>query len=118
VSTATSFLGELKPHPVGVVLGTGYNYFAAACGIDGLAKIEGDTLNILAVYARKQGSGQFREFIRLAKLEFKTVCIWEVFNPWLDDCLKRYGFKPAFTIAAHDEILQGWRWDRETETPA
>jgi len=108
-----SFLGEMIPDPVGVVLGTGYMRFESACGIDGLAKVTGDRLDILAVAARTTGKGQFRKFITLAKQEFKTVCVWEDWNPILGPALARYGFTPEKEIQADGEVVDGWRWDAD-----
>lgn len=107
-----ALLGPTEPDPFGLFLGTGYQRFESPCGIHGLAKESGDRLDVLAVYAAEAGKGQFREFIRLAKEQFQTVCVWFDDNPALGPALKRYGFTPETEIDGSGEVLTGWRWDK------
>ena len=95
---------------MGELLGTGYSRFQHACGMAGLAKVTGDRLDILAVNATQQGQGQFRDFIAAAKKTFKTVAVWEDWNPILAPALERYGFKPAQCVEAWGETNNGWEW--------
>lgn len=104
-------LGRTEPDPAGLILGTGYERFESPTGIDGLAKENGDRLDVLAVYAREHGQGAFREFIRLAKKEYRTVCVWLDDNPAIGPALQRYGFTPETEIQPDGEIVTGWRWD-------
>lgn len=78
--------------PISMLLNTGYVEFTSSAGIDGLAKIENDTLSLLAVEARNKGTGQFRMFIKQAKRQFKVIELLEVYNLGLRSVLVRYGF--------------------------
>lgn len=99
---------------VSEILGDDYQQFFAPCGCKGLAKEKDGRLDILAVDALQPGSGQFREFIRLAKLHYRTVCVWLDMNPIIGQALARYGFTPETEIQADGEIITGWRWDKPT----
>lgn len=101
------------PDLAGQILGTGYNRFVSHCGIDGLAKENGDRLNLLAVGSSNPGTGQFRNFIAECKRFYKTICIWECWNPILPPILERYGFKSETEIQGDGEVLDGYRWDSE-----
>lgn len=107
-------LGSITPDPFNQLLGTGYSRFQSSTGMNGLAKEHKKRVDILALDATKPGTGQLRKFIDRCKREYKTICIWEVWNPWLRDVLKRYGF---YTYQAFDrdsgEWLAGYRYDRE-----
>lgn len=105
----TPVLGQLIADPVSDILGTGFNRFASASGIDGLAKVEGTRLDILALVSNNPATGQFREFIRQCKESYTTIVIWEVMNLTLEAALKRYGFKAG----VDSEILPVWIWEKE-----
>jgi hypothetical protein len=104
-------LGSIYPDPCAQVLGTGYSQFNSPSGIDGLAKWTDDRLDLLAVVTPTPGRGQFREFIKSAERHFRTICIWEVWNPWLESVLKRYGFTQETEVLGTGEIVNGFRWD-------
>ena len=105
-------LGLTNPDPVGELLGTGYLRFQSPSGIDGLAKENGDRLDLLAVNALVPGIGQFRRFIQRCKREYETICIWEVWNPMLHEILQRYGFRAYSEKDRHTgERLEGYRYD-------
>lgn len=106
----SGFFLRFEPDPVGELLGTGYSRFQHASGMEGLAKVTNDRLDILAVNATREGRGQFREFIAAAKKSFKVVAVWEDWNPILAPALERYGFKPAKCVEAWGEINNGWEW--------
>lgn len=105
-------LGETYPDPLSQLLGTNLFRFRSPTGLNGLAKIVGeDRLDLVAVDALIPGTGQFRTFINRAKEEFSTLCIWEVWNPVLEEVLPRYGFHPhKDTDADTGEKLEGYRW--------
>ncbi len=107
-----SVLGTMKPDWIGALLGTSYQRFSSPTGMNGLAKVSKDRIDILAVDAMIPGTGQFRTFIDQCKQEFETVCIWEVWNPWLHEVLQRYGFR---AVEEKDpdtgEELKGYRYD-------
>lgn len=108
-------LGEnIEPDWMAQILGTGYMEFHAPCGIDGLAKEREDRLDVLCVFAQTVGTGQFREFIRRAQAQYRTVCIWEDWNPIIGLALARYGFAMEIEIQGDGEIIHGWRWDSPT----
>lgn len=99
-----------EPDPLGVLLGTGFNRFNTRVGIDGLAKITGSKLEILAVHAKTKGVGQFRDFITFAKRQFSHIYVWQDDNPIVTNALQRYDFTPAYTIEAGGEVVAGWEW--------
>lgn len=103
-----SFFTSWEPDGVGVLLGTGFNRFTTAGGIDGLGKITGKRLDLLAIVALDPGTGQFRRFIAEAKTHFDTIAILHDWNPLMPEILKRYGFRPI-VCEQHD----GWIWHAE-----
>lgn len=66
---------------MGELLGTGYSRFLHASGMAGLAKVTVNRLDVLAANASVEGQGQFRAFIAAAKKQFRTVAVWEDWNP-------------------------------------
>lgn len=109
-SDVSGFFLNYTPDPIGVMLGTGYHRFEHASGIEGLARVIGDQLDVLAVISPNPGKGQFREFIGAAKRAFRTVAVWEVWNPIIGPALQRYGFTPAQCVETDGEINRGWQW--------
>lgn len=109
-----SVLGQTRPDRIAQILGTGYERFNSLTGVDGLAKVNGDRLDVLAVHTPEpfQNRGCCREFVRQAKEQYCTVCIWHVDNQTLAGALKRYGFTPETEIQSDGEIVPGWRWDK------
>lgn len=104
-------MGNTCPDPFGMMLGTGYYRFESMTGIDGLAKESGERIDILALatkHALRQG--RFRNFIQQLKKQYQTICIWEIWNPWLEPVLIRYGFKPVSEVH-YGENVTGVRWD-------
>lgn len=86
-------LGNILGRPwYAVLTGADWVKFSSPTGIDGLAFEVDGNLHILAVSAKEKGKGHFREFIRLCKREYPEIRIYEVWNPWLDKALERYGF--------------------------
>lgn len=108
---ALTLLGVVEPDPIGVILGTGYMRFQSPNGLGGLAKWTDDRLDLLAVHAFVEGRGMFRDFIASAKREWKTVCVWEDWNPIVGAALERYGFSRETEIQGDGEVITGWRWD-------
>jgi hypothetical protein len=97
------------------MLGTGYCNFEADCGCCGLAKEtdEGKTLQLLAVVATLPGTGQFRKFVELAKKNYTTICVWEIWNEDLTAALVRYGFV-SHSQDEDGEHLEGMKWSALT----
>lgn len=98
------------PDPVGAALGTGFMRFSARCGIDGLAKVSGDRLEVLAVTTDTPGLGCFRRFIADAKQHYCWVEVIDIWNPWLEGALARYGFTHFYRTEPDGEIVTGMLW--------
>lgn len=112
-------VGRLRPHRNGVGMAIGFLQFNAPCGCHGLAQVVGDTLHVLAIAARAPGRGQFREFVRSAKRNYRAVVVWEVWSDVVDKSLARYGFS-ADMLATFDgrEVLPVMRWERQPDAGA
>lgn len=110
-------LGSVQPDPIGSILGTGFQCFRSPLGPEGLAKWTPSRLEILAVHSSLPGRGQFRDFIAAAQRHWPTICIWEVWNPILQDALPRYGFTPETDLQPNGETVSGWRWDKPRPGP-
>ncbi len=107
-----SVLGTTYPDPFGAILNTGFERFNSPTGINGLVRVEGGQLEILAVDATKPGTGQFRKFMKQCKQEYEAIIVWEVWNKGLEQVLVRYGFTPHAGIEPlTQEPLTGMRWD-------
>lgn len=104
-------LGGLEVDPVGHMLHTGYDRFASAIGICGLAKVTSGRLDLLAVVTDTPGLGQFRTFVNECKQHYESIYVWHVDNLVLEQALRRYGFLP--TVQVDGEVVRGWRWDKE-----
>jgi hypothetical protein len=96
-----------------ILLGTGYRNFSSRTGIEGLGRVQGDTLDLLAVATRTPGRGQFRDFMRLAKAEFAAIELWAVGNAQLAQALRRYGFTPCRRVEPWGERVAGFRWTKK-----
>jgi hypothetical protein len=109
-----SVLGVISPDPCAVLLCTGYSRFTSPLGIDGLAKENGRRLDLLAVVNPTEEHGLFRRFIAEAKLEYDTICVWEIVNPAVEAALGRYGFQPETEISGVGPSvpIEGLRWDK------
>ena len=103
------------PDALGILLGTGFKQFVAACGIHGLAKEHDYIIEILAVEADNPGTGQLRNFITELKNSFAEIFVWEVLNPDLKRALERYGFRRTRREDA-DETLTGFAWKAPSAT--
>ncbi len=90
--TTKTIFTSWRPDPVGMILGTGFMQFTAPHGICGLAKIEGESLHILAIESMHEGRGNCRAFIASAKQAYREIIIWEVLNARFKDALRRYAF--------------------------
>lgn len=104
-----SILGKKFPDPIGKLLGNGYERFISPLGVSGLVTESPDRLDIFAIDAMKPGTGQFRQFIAEAKQRYKTICIWNLWHPWLASVLERYGFVPETEIQMGSTVT-GMRW--------
>lgn len=111
---ATSTLITWEPgRPFAPLFRTGFEAFTSHVGIDGLARINGACLEVLAVVSAAPGS--FRRFISLAKLEFEQVIVWEVWNPILANALLRYDFRPYTRTESDGDVLKGLAWSQRSQ---
>jgi hypothetical protein len=100
----------LTPDPVGEILGTGFQRFAVhRFELNGLLKITGDSLEILAVVSENEDRGNFRDFIDACKDRFREVIVWHIDNPIVESALSRYGFV-ATQKFERDERIPGMIW--------
>lgn len=111
-SATDSFFETYTPDVFGVLLGTGFNRFTMSSGIQGLAKVTGNSLEVLAVATTDPGKGKFRDFITAAKLKFDSIAVLDVWSHTLKACLPRYGFTRTET---NDEINFTWRKENEAK---
>lgn len=107
-----SVLGITSPDPVGVMLNTRMQRFVSPTGIEGLARATGDRLDVLAVINPTPIRGCFGKFIAAAKTEYRTICVWAIENPIVDQALRRYRFTDDVTIDEFGDTQQLLRWDR------
>lgn len=106
-------LGHTTEDPISVALETGYRRFYSPFGVEGLARVQGPKLEILAIAATLPHQGLFRAFITKAKEEFQIICIWEVWNEFLPAVLVRYGFHPITQLdPVTCEITSGFKWTK------
>lgn len=110
-------LGQIRPDPWGEALGTGFWQFRSPCGLNGLARVIDGALHLLAVDACNPGRGQFRSFITTAKLNYPIIYVWEIWNPWLEAVLARYGFTPA-QMTLEGDLLKGVVWRNPSLKPS
>lgn len=90
-------------------MNTGYQRFTHTSGVQGLAKVTGKRLDLLAVVSSHPGAGEFRAFIADAKKHFDVIAIWEIWEPLLDGILQRYGFTRT-TLTEDGETTTGRLW--------
>lgn len=105
--------------PIEHLLNSEFSRFDSNLGLRGMARIRGDemdVLDLLVVDAAQPGNGALRRFINAAKQQFKTIYVWEIWNPWLPAVLVRYGFYPVSERdALTGEKLNGYRWQLTTK---
>lgn len=105
-------LGQTSLDHVSLMLSTGMHNFVSPHGIEGLAHDQITRLSLLAVYANKPGTGQFRSFIAACKTHWPSIVIWHVDNPDLRMALLRYGFIPHRETDWNGDELNGFQWKR------
>ncbi len=99
-----------EPDLWGTILGTGFMRFESTCRIDGLAKVDGDRLELLAVHSPLRGQGNFRQFVKLAKSQFREIRVLHISRDWLSDALARYGFINFALQDERGEMITGMIW--------
>lgn len=97
----------------GQILGTGYQQFFSRSGIDGLARVRENTIELLAMVSNDPGKGQFRNFIAALKKQYDAIYVWVIWNEDLIPVLERYGFETATLteeIQGVVETVTGMKW--------
>lgn len=91
-----------------------YCHFTTRLGIEGLARVTGADLELLAVHATKPGTGRFRRFIIEAKARFASITLWSIVNSEMVPTLARYGFGPCVgpdtALDGTPSTTEGMRW--------
>lgn len=95
-------------------MGGPFRIFDTHYAIFGLAKDERGVFDILALETRAKMTGNASRFLAAAMDSFRTIRVFEVYNPALDAALLRRGFRrcrerPADDLPYHSGAL---RWDR------
>ena len=89
-------LGTVTASIVGLAgtrLDTGFReFYVRKFKMRGLAKVEGRSLEILAIAADQPGRGHFRKFMQAVKKEYVEIVFWDVMSRVLLSVLPRYGF--------------------------
>jgi len=106
----SAVLGITTPDPIAVKLDFILSRFHSPAGTMGLAKEQGDRLDILEVESETPGTGQFKAFIAGRKAQYSTVCVWLDWNPEIGKRLSKWGFRRV-TEWQMEENVEGWRWD-------
>ncbi len=106
-------LGKTHLAPVSAILGTSFHEFNSPYGIEGLAWDQVERVDILAVLARKPGTGQFRSFIKACQEHWTEINVLEDWNPMVGEALARYGFKRFERSEWDGEKVKGWQWKKD-----
>lgn len=106
------FFSSWEIDPTGVALDTGFMRFETKYGIDGLAKLDGDNLEVLAVVSTNPRQGRFRDFIAAAKITFASIAVLEIWEPIVEAALGRYGFTAFERTEPDGERVTGMIWKR------
>lgn len=80
--------------------------------VQGLARVNGRHLEILAVLSKQAGCGNFRKFVEDCKGHYASVRFWALMNPELEKALTRYGFYGGFDTDEFGEIVDVMDWTR------
>lgn len=108
-------LGKLEPDPVGQILRTQMMRFQSPLQIDGLCRVKGKSVELLAVLSPDDGKGHFRNFIQALKTEADSIRVMHINNPQLKAALHRYGFsdyEDVESIQGEIEFVTGMEWKR------
>lgn len=98
------FFSYTGPDPFGFSRSTKFDVFQHESGISGLARIDGDTLYLLAVNASKPGNGEFSRFLAAAFDRFEVIEVLHVWSGELERILAAKGFAP--------EGKSRWKWSK------
>lgn len=87
-------VGRLMPDDTAIRLGTGYFQFDIRA-MAGLCRVNHLSIEILAVYSKQPGEGNFRQFVDDLRRNYNRIVFWVIWSPVLRVALKRYGFTPV-----------------------
>ncbi|HKW14687.1 MAG TPA: hypothetical protein VJS69_09395 [Candidatus Krumholzibacteria bacterium] len=102
-------IGTLHPDPTGIMVGTLFDAFQAG-QVDGLVRVRGDQLDILAVHVLHPGQGHLGRFIAECQQHYTWIRFLHVINDHLAAMLERRGFTP-FTVWEDGEMVSGYEWE-------
>lgn len=104
-------LGKLREqHPHRCL--TSFFHFKTTVGVQGLARVNGHHLEILAVHSSHPGRGDFRNFIANCKRSYASIRFWALLNPELAKTLTRYGFYGGFDTDEFGEMVDVMDWNK------
>jgi hypothetical protein len=105
-------VGSLYPDENSVRLGTGfYGFRSSWLKIDGLCKVKGRTIEILAVNSGEMGRGNFRVFVEQLQAHYDCVAFLIVRSQVLKTKLPSYGFSHLKKVTG-GESVDVWIWNR------
>jgi N-acetylglutamate synthase-like GNAT family acetyltransferase len=84
--------------------------------INGFARVERRTIEILAIEAEHQGRGDGGRFFASLQAIYREIIVWEIYNQRLRAMLARRGFVRMSGVY-HGERLTGMRWRRPERRP-
>jgi hypothetical protein len=83
----------------------------SAAGVFGLARVDGDRVQVLALFALREGAGAGGRFLAALQVAYRVVEILEVGSSVLAGMLLRRGFVP-FRSGEGSDAVNGYRWTR------
>ena len=101
-------LGKVRHSMTPVAQRTDYRDFVSPLGVLGLAYEYANTVEILAVAATVEGSGQFRAFVQHLQRCCDDIYVWEVMEPRLHGVLTRYGFVQTDAMRRGERVTGYW----------
>lgn len=109
-------IGRLTPYPTALILGTGFSIFDCT-NWNGLARVDGERIDILAISTAPVGAGYCRKFFGQLKDAYMTIKVYAIENEILREALLRWGFTPFkeadILMPGQEEAwIEGLQWTR------
>lgn len=104
-------IGELREQPAERRI-TDFMEFSSDIGIDGLARVNGNRIDFLAVISEDEGKGHFRDFIVACKEHYAFIRFWALMNPELEKTLTRYGFYGGNDVDCFGDVVDVMDWNK------
>jgi hypothetical protein len=101
-------LGDVVEYSAGQILGLPSIQFCNDDIVGGAARIEGDKVELWALFSHRQRRGHFRKFIKDCQEYFQEIWIMYIDNPWLPEKLEQYGF-----TRVDNQLGITMRWSRD-----